>query len=422
MKVKPLYNVRLLYVIRFFHNLIPAYVIERLFWEQRGMTVELVVYTEILYAVTIVLLEVPTGILADKRGRKLLLLTDAVLGCCEFLLLLYATEFWHFAAIIVLTGVGRSASSGAENALLYDTLRQAGQEKNFERDLGRLNAIDGFAVILAALAGGFLAGRFGLELNYWLSLASMLVSLAATMLLVEPARDGGSAAGHTAGSAAGPQSSRAPLHPAAPGAPSEPPKMRAGEYVRASLRFFRSRPDVCLVVLSGMITGAAMSFLYEFWQTYLNKIGIPVAAFGFFSAALFFLQLPGNLLAYRLKRRFRTRSLLLTVAGAVTAGFAVMAWARGHPGLAAMLVTGLFYGLLEPLTAGYLHHRTDSSMRATLESFRSLGEYAVMSAAGLGFGFFAGRYGIFGGFGFLAAVCGAFAVCFALLSPGRVKE
>lgn len=67
-------NIRKLYVIRFFHNLIPAYVIERLFWEQRGMSIQMVVYTEIIFAVTVVLLEVPTGIIADKWGHSLSLL------------------------------------------------------------------------------------------------------------------------------------------------------------------------------------------------------------------------------------------------------------------------------------------------------------------------------------------------------------
>ena len=73
-------NIYKLYFIIFFHNLIPAYVIERLFYEQRGMTVIMVVLCEIVYAVTIVILELPTGILADKFGRKgLIVISDCIL-------------------------------------------------------------------------------------------------------------------------------------------------------------------------------------------------------------------------------------------------------------------------------------------------------------------------------------------------------
>ena len=45
-------NLHKLFALRFFSSLIPAYVIERLFWEERGMTIQMVVYTEIIYALT----------------------------------------------------------------------------------------------------------------------------------------------------------------------------------------------------------------------------------------------------------------------------------------------------------------------------------------------------------------------------------
>ncbi|MBW7460157.1 MFS transporter, partial [Paenibacillus sepulcri] len=113
-------NLRMLYAFRFFSSLIPAYVIERLYWEERGMTIQMVVYTEIIYALTIVLLEIPTGVMADKWGRKRMLVLSAVLGCSEFVILLLADEFWHFALVVFLAGISRSAGSGTENALLYD--------------------------------------------------------------------------------------------------------------------------------------------------------------------------------------------------------------------------------------------------------------------------------------------------------------
>lgn len=179
-------NIRILFSLRFFSSLIPAYVIERLYWEERGMTIQLVVYTEIIYALTIVLLEVPTGVMADKWGRKIMLVLSALLGCSEFLILIYATEFWHFALVVFLAGISRSASSGSENALLYDTLSLLGMSSQFEKRLGRLHACDLFSAMLAALCGSLLAGKFGLELNYWLSLVSSGIALILACLLIEP--------------------------------------------------------------------------------------------------------------------------------------------------------------------------------------------------------------------------------------------
>jgi hypothetical protein len=382
-------NVWKLFAVRFFFNLIPAYVIERLYWEERGMTIQMVVYAEIIFATTIVLLEVPTGIIADKWGRKHMIVLSAVMGCCEFLILAYATEFWHFALVVILAAIGSSASSGAENALLYDSLLSAGKEKSFEKYLGRLNALDIVSIIIAALCGSLLASRWGYDLNYWISLVSMVVALVITLTLVEPSVSGDS---------------------------EDDPSIPIRAYVAASIRFFRNNPGVRLVVLSGMVMGAAINFIDEFWQTYLDRLGIPVIYFGMFSAAIFLLRLPGNLLAHFLKNLFSYRSLLSGALAVFAAGFIYVSVMKDYSGLAAICLICLFAGMIEPLAAGYLHHRADSSMRATIGSFQSLGENAVLSVTGIGFGYFSVQMDIFGGFGFIAVVCFAFLVYFASAS------
>lgn len=403
-------NLWKLYVFRFFSSLIPAYVIERLYWEERGMTIQMVVYTEIIYAITIVLLEVPTGILADKWGRRHLLVLSALLGCAEFLILVYATEFWHFALVVFLAGISRSASSGAENALLYDTLFLQGRAADFERQLGRLNACDFLSAMLAALCGSWLASRFGLELNYWISLGSAGIALLVSLLLIEPP----SAAASMASAASA--SSDPSLDPSDQVQPA--PSFR--EYVTVSLRFFGANPGLRLVLLTGMITGTAVGFIDEFWQLYANRLELPVVYFGVLSAGLMVMRLPGNLLAHALLRRFRYRTLLLSVLLASTAGFAVLAASPSYAGLLAMLIICLFSGVMEPLASGYLHHRIDSSMRATMDSFQSLGLNAVHILAGLGFGYCSTRFDIFGGYGFLALLSGVFLLWF-LAAARRIE-
>lgn len=386
-------NVWKLYAIRFFHNLIPAYVIERLFWEQRGMTIPMVVYTELIYAVTVVLLEIPSGIIADKWGRKRMMILNAFFGCCEFLILLYATKFWHFAAAVLLAGIGRSACSGAENALLYDSLLVSGKEQLFEKYLGRLNAWDFAAAIIAALSGSVLASWWGYELNYWLSSVGMFVSLCFSLLLVEPKV----------------RSNR----------DDTPIPIR--DYVTASFKFFRNNLDVCLVLLSGMIVGAAVNFIDEFWQLYISRIGIPVFYFGLFSAGLSLLRLPGNMLAYKIKDRIRYRVLISGVFLIIAVGLLYISTVKGYSSLVVLFLICIVSGLIDPLAAGYLHHRIDSSMRATIDSFQSLGLRAVVIIIGLGFGFFSSRWDIFGGYGFIACICILFLIYFLRSSRSVIE-
>ena len=386
-------NVWKLYAIRFFHNLIPAYVIERLFWEQRGMTIQMVVYTEIIYAVTVVLLEIPTGIIADKWGRKRLIIVDAFLGCCELLILIYATGFRHFAAAIFLAGIGRAAGSGSENALLYDSLLSNGEEQSFEKCLGRLNALDFIAAIVAALSGSLMAGWRGFELNYWISCVSMLISLCISFTLVEPE-----------------VRSRTDV------------PVPIKEYVVASVSFFRSNHGVCLILLSAMIAGSAMNFIDEFWQLYASRLGIPVIYFGILSSVLSILRLPGNVLAYRIKEKVSYRKLISGIILVFAAGFLYMCLNRGITSIVMIFLICIVSGIIEPAAAGYLHHRIDSSMRATIDSFQSLGLRAAIIITGLGFGYFSSEFNIYGGYGYISAVCLLFLVYFMVSSKNTIEE
>jgi MFS family permease len=386
-------NIWKLYAIRFFYNLIPAYVIERLFWEQRGMTIQMVVYTEIIFAITVVLLEVPTGIIADKWGRKKMIVLSALLECFMFLILVFATEFWHFAVAIFLAGIARSASSGSENALLYDSLLQNGQEQAFEKYLGRLNVCDFTAAIIAALCGSLLASRYGFELNYWISFVSMLVSVCVSLMLVETAVKSKS---------------------------DESTEIK--EHIKASVRFFRKHPGVYLVVLSGMVTGAALSFIDEFWQLYLNRLEIPVLYSGLFSAAIMIVRLPGNIIAYVIKSRFRYRTILSGVTAIFAVGFIYISVIKDYTSLVAIFLICLLSGIIEPITTGYLHHRINSSMRATIDSFQSLGLNVVLIITGLGFGYFSSEFDVFGGYGFIACICVAFFVYFLIASKETIEQ
>ena len=380
-------NIWKLYLIRFLFSLIPAYVIERLFWEQRGMTIQMVVYTEIIFAITVVFFEIPTGIIADKWGRKKLIVSGVILEGFMFLILVYATEFWHFAVAIFLAGLARSSSSGSENAMLYDTLLQVGQEKTFEKHLGGLNVFDLIAIIIASISGSLLASRYPFELNYWLSIISMIMSMCIALLLIEPEYKSES---------------------------DESVLMK--DYLKTSIAFFIKHVDVRLILLSGMVIGVAVSFIDEFWQLYLNRLGIPVVYFGLFSAITMVVRLPGNLFAHVVGKWFGNRTILLTVSAIFVALFLWITLIKNISSLVAIVLICFVSGVIEPITTGYLHHRIDSSMRATIDSFQSLGFNVVLIIAGLGFGYFSSEYDVFGGFGFIAVMCVVFFGYFLIAS------
>lgn len=387
-------NVNKLYIIIFFHNLIPAYVIERLFWEQRGMTVLMVILCEIIYAVSIIIFEIPTGVFADKFGRKTLLVFGAVLSMFEFVILLFAHNFWMFALVVFLAGISSACTSGAWNALLYDSLLQFKKQESFEKIVGRMNSLDFIASLLAALFGSVLAKYFVFEFNYIVSAASMFLALILTIFLKEPPRMSYQGT-------------------------KEKNQGSFMVYVRESISFYKTNPKVVYIITHAMCIAACITYLDEFWQLYLDEIGSPVLFFGLFSACISLARIPGNLLAAYLITYFKAQSIILFILGITSAGFFITAIFPGIIGIITIILIFLASGVIDPVATGYLHHHGKSEIRATIESIQSLIKGIITFTVGIGFGIISSSFTILSGFIFLGAILCLF-FCY-LLKKGFVK-
>ncbi len=389
-----LYNVKKLYLVTLFQALIPAYVIERLFWQERGMQVQQVVYCEIIYALTVVLLEIPSGVLADRFGRKRLLVINGAIAALEFLLLLFADRFWMFALVVFLSGVGKAFSSGSENALLYDSLLAENRQEDFEKLLGRLSALDFAGTMLAMLSGGVLAEFYSLELNYILSCASAGLAFVFTLFLREP-----------------PMVTRA-----------QGEMLQAKQYTKQAALLFKAKPLVLLYCLSAAVLGSCLIYLDEFWQLLLEQTGVPVFLFGVVCAAEQLLRIPGNLFAYQLRRRFHYRTILTAVIFTNAAGYVALFLTRNVLCILPMLILSLAAGITDPLVLGYLHRQTESHIRSTAESFASLGLRLLSILVGLLFGYMNRRFSLFAGFAALAVVCTGYGLFFVLQQLFQKRE
>jgi len=235
---------------------------------------------------------------------------------------------------------------------------------------------------VAALSGGVLANRLGLEFNYVVSACSMAAALLVILTLREP-----------------------PMLTRPEGKP---------QYTKQALALFRAEPLVLLYCLTGAVLGACMIYPDEFWQLAAESAGVPVALFGAVGAGATLCRIPGSLLAHRLKARFSYRSVLSVILALNVLGYAALFFTRSALLALPLAVMNLAAGVTEPLVAGYLHHHAESSVRATTESFTSLGLRLLSMPVGLVFGYISTRHTIFAGFLPLGMVCLAWLVFFTL--------
>jgi len=119
-----------------------------------------------IWAVTILLAEVPSGALADLVGRRKLLNVAAALMVLEMLVLLLAPRdagLWLFgfcALNRVLSGLAEAAASGADEALAYDSLDEP---KDWDEVLEVVMRLKAAAMVVAMVVGALLydAGSIG---------------------------------------------------------------------------------------------------------------------------------------------------------------------------------------------------------------------------------------------------------------------
>ncbi|MEZ0373544.1 MAG: MFS transporter, partial [Candidatus Sericytochromatia bacterium] len=261
----------------FFHSLIFAYIIERLFGLERGLSIQDMVWVEISYAALTVLLEVPTGALADRWSRKKVMVLSAIFCFFEFYLLIFAYSLWGFLLSALAAALGNCLASGTDNALLYDSLKAQGQADKFEKYFGRIRFWGSLAGLAAALLGSQIAVRLNLTANYWFSLIGVGACILISLSLKEP-----------------PIRSR-----------DESPESEVGDggywqHIFTALRFVRDHASLGTVVVYAAVLAAGFVYLDEYSQIYLKQVGIPITLFGIWSGLYMLLEIGCVASAWRL--------------------------------------------------------------------------------------------------------------------------
>lgn len=157
-----------------------------LLFESR-LPVDRVLTLAAIYYAASVALEVPSGYLSDRVGRRPTLVVGAALQALGCFTIAAADGFGTFAVgQACLAGAG-AFFSGTDTSLLYESLRANGREAELVQHEARLQRVGLVALGLAALAGGFLAS-VDLRLPHALTGVASLVALGAALRLVEPPR------------------------------------------------------------------------------------------------------------------------------------------------------------------------------------------------------------------------------------------
>jgi MFS family permease len=153
------------------------------FFGSKGLTLSEIYVVQGAFALTMSVCEIPTGYFTEIIGRRNALVTAGVLKGLGGTLLAAGDGFWQILAAYILLGIANSFFSGADIALLYDSIDD--QEDAKSKAVGDVYFFGYVSIAMATVVGGWLATR-SLQHAAWVNAATAWVSLVVAITLVEP--------------------------------------------------------------------------------------------------------------------------------------------------------------------------------------------------------------------------------------------
>ena len=329
--------------------------INTLFLLDAGLTNAQAFLANAFFTVGQVVFEVPTGMVADLRGRQTSYLLGALtLSAATFLYwgawMMHA-PFWAWAITSILLGLGFTFFSGATEAWLVDAMAFAKFKGELDSVFAKSQSVGGFAMLAGSIAGGIIAQMTNLGVPYLLRAGLLLATFAVAAIYM---KDWG----------------------------FKPDKMVSlkADVTRlfaTSIDLGLRKPAVRWVMLGApFATGVGFYVFYAMQPHLLNLYGDPNAygIAGLAAAIVAGTQIVGGLIAPTIRRAFRLRtSVLLTCEVASVGMLLFLGFVSGFwQAIVLVSVWGLLSAAITPVRQAYLNTLIPSKQRATVLSFDSL--------------------------------------------------
>ncbi len=335
-------NPALLCVFHALHStLFPLAVITLFYKRDLGMSVTTIFVVQAFFGLVVALLEFPSGYVADRFGyRRTLVFASCLITVGWGAYAAADTVIGVFLAEGLL-GVGFSFLSGADSALLYESLLARGKENEFRAWFGRMRFFGQLAEGTSAIAAGVLYASWS-RLPFVLEACVALAAVFVATRLVE-AR--------------------------AVQAPVENHAVRVKQIVLYTLR---DNPRLRALLFVSVSFGLASFIPVWLIQLYATDAGAPVTWLGPLWAVANYSVALGSLLSDRFGRRFGVLPVLLGVVALVAVSYAGLGSSHALFGFAFYFLLTFGRGLSAPLLQHEEQSLIPSADRASLVSFRSL--------------------------------------------------
>ena len=339
-------DLRLFYLFRLLSTSYLYVPVSVFFAIDRGLDFQQVMTLVAIGSVVIIAVDLPTGALADRIGRRRSMLAGALCLVAASLTFYVAHSFWVFAIAVSLAAASLALCSGADSAYLFDLLHENGRGEEYPRLEGTASAFHLTGNAVAFALGGALGHFFGLSLPYLVNAGVAMAALFVAFSMRE-------------GRAATPQ----PIDRAR--------TYRADMY--AAMRISFRQHGLRWAILYSSLIFLLLRGTEKIYQPYLESHGFNLLHIGFVFAGVYTVAAVVAHNVHALRGHVSEAALIWGLLSVLVVTFFLLGIVSGSVPLLIVLafqagVTGLYSPLIKPLLNREI---ADSSRRATVLSVES---------------------------------------------------
>jgi len=342
-------NIKLYPFFRVFTNLLIIGPILVPFMIYKGLSYSQIMLLQSISAISVFIFEIPTGTIADKVSRKVSLKLSGVFCMAGLSIYIVFKSFYIFAIAEIIFGIGMTFSSGADSAILYESLERLDRKKEYQKFEGNAAFYLFIGQAIGSAVSGFLYKRNPF-LPFIISIFNLIISIFIAVFFKETER-----------------------------------KKSEHKYlihVFKSINISLKTPRILWTVLFAALMGFAFRSSFWLYQPYFSLVNIDIQWYG---VIFFFFNIVAAVSSKILLKKFydtRPRKVLISLTFLLAGTFILPIIFVFPAAIVILALQQIVRGLYSPTLRFYINHQIKDEYRATVISLVSLSgslSFAILS-------------------------------------------
>ncbi|MBT4824451.1 MFS transporter [Candidatus Woesearchaeota archaeon] len=325
------------------------------FMDWGGISFTQLMLLQSVFVFSIFLLEVPTGAIADHFGRKTSLVLSGLFTAASAIVYTLFPSIYLFIIGEILWATGFALMSGADDAIIYDTLKHSKSEKSSKKVFGRYSSFELIGISVAAPIGSVIAAFFGLKYAVLLMAIPFLGASLVALSLKEPKIK----------------------------ARKIKESKRYLDTLVSGMKYFKNHKVLQILAFDRISTAVLVFFIIWTYQPLLKLLGVPLLYFGFIHMAIGGVQVGFMNNFTRLEKLFGSKKRYLLWSALITGVCFIWLGFNTYVPLTIVLLTLIGgFGLSRyVLFQSYYNKYIESHNRATVISTMSMVDRFIRALA-----------------------------------------